>query len=133
MIVAAEMKVARAMLETSADLANPTYMRFTMVTLSSAAVGAQSRPAAPNPCIGFWPAEHVPELDDIYFEPNTPQHPGCFAVYSPYGRVLGRFDDRDSATTAMRNWPMAAYVLFAGREIVARKSDDGLSLERRAA
>ena len=44
-----------------------------------------------------------------------------YAVYSMYGRVLGRFASRHDAVAAMGHWPQGDYVIFAGSEIVARK------------
>jgi hypothetical protein len=47
-----------------------------------------------------------------------------YAVHSPYGRVLGRFGERQAAIAAMNQWPQAAFVLFAGDQIVDRKGGD---------
>src|SRR5690349_14474192 len=78
-----------------------------------------------------WPKKPDPDVDDDQWVIADDAEP--YEVYSPYGRVLGRFRDRDASILAMLQWPQAAYVLFAGEDLVASKGDDGLSLERRAA
>lgn len=70
---------------------------------------------------GFWPAEHVPELDDVCFESATPRHdPNGFAVYSSDGLLLGVFDDRWRAIGALNRWPEADCVVF-DRAVIARR------------
>jgi hypothetical protein len=66
-----------------------------------------------------WPSEHVPELDDVVYEPtsNTTQP---HAVLSATGRLLGHFDDRHAAIDAYDRWPQA-YLVIGGGKIVARK------------
>jgi hypothetical protein len=71
---------------------------------------------------GFWPTEHVPELDDVCFEPSVPKHAAeGFAVYSERGLLLGRFDDRWRAVGALNRWPHADFVLCDDR-VIARKA-----------
>lgn len=77
---------------------------------------------------GFWPAEYVPELDDVCFEPAVPRKAhGQFEVYSAAGELLGSRGGRWEATSALRHWKGASFVVFDGA-VVARREDAAVTI-----
>src|SRR5262245_19912278 len=81
-----------------------------------------------------WPDDPTPELDSEHWEPTSSND--LYAVYNTFGRVMDRFTDKWAAVRAMRRWN-AAFVIFAGTDIVARRGEDqfdhGNRKERRVA
>lgn len=66
----------------------------------------------------FWPAESVPELDEVCFEPCD----GGYVVYSAYARILQRWRDQWRACGYLNRTPGAAFVCHNGT-VIARKEN----------
>ena len=58
-------------------------------------------------------------------ECNTPGCPGdhvsLYTVHSRHGLILDRFDDLELATSMLRIWDDAAFVLCDGRTVIEEK------------
>jgi len=77
---------------------------------------------------GYWPKEHVPEWDEVLFEPTRPKHdPGQFRVYSSRGLLIDEFDDRWRAVGALNRWRHADFVI-QGDTVIARKVDAAVEI-----
>ena len=61
-----------------------------------------------------WPERETAEIDQILWEPT-------YQVLSASGKVLGKFQRRESALAALDHWPQATAVI-CGVDVVADKS-----------